>query len=240
SEEYFGYAWCNTALFNHAYHNQSIVTGPGNFGYSAVARYHVLDDIPFDKSIKFDIEKWASADREYCCTTYWYAAPGASDFFKPIPVEERRVRALPEPFQVKGALEGERLRIARCTGGTTERQGLQGDFSLGTHLWWLKPSEGSVLELRVPVEKAGRYKITLGLTKSWDYGIHQPIVNGKDVGEPLDLCAPRITPLKVALGEFELEAGGALIGLRCVGTSPKAKPANYMAGIDYILIEPVN
>ncbi|MFQ5808587.1 MAG: glycoside hydrolase family 172 protein, partial [Armatimonadota bacterium] len=36
SEDYFGYAWCNTALFSHAYHNQSIVTGPGNFGYTAV------------------------------------------------------------------------------------------------------------------------------------------------------------------------------------------------------------
>ena len=239
SEDYFGYAWCNTALFNHAYHNQSIVTGPGNFGYSAVARYHILDDIPFDKQIKFDIEKWASADREYCCTSYWYAPPGATDFFTPIPVEQRRVPPLPEPFLAKGALEGEKLGIGRCTGGTTQRQQVSGDFSAGLHLWWVDPPPGSVLELRAPVEKAGRYRITLGLTKSWDYGIHQPMVNGKDVGEPLDLCAPAITPLKVELGGFELKAGEALIGLRCVGTSPKAKPVRHMAGIDYILLKPV-
>jgi len=239
SEDYFGYAWCDTALFTHAYHNQSICTGPRNFGYTAVARYHVLDDIPFDERIKFDIEKWDVADREYCCTSYWYSVPGATDFFEPIPVEDRRVLPLPEPFLVKGALEGEKLRIARCTGGTTQKQSLQGDFSQGTHLWWLNPPEGSVLELRVPVEKAGRYKITLGLTKSWNYGIHQLMVSGKDVGEALDLCAPTITPLKTELGEFELAAGAALIGLRCVGTSPKAKPVNYMAGIDYILLERV-
>lgn len=240
SEDYFGYAWCNTALFNHAYHNQSIVTGPGNFGYSAVARYHILDDIPFDRRIKFDIEKWASADREYCCTSYWYSAPGASDFFEPVPVEERRVRSLPEPYQVKGALEGEKLTgMVRCTGGRTEVQVLAGDFSAGMHLWWISPPEGAVLEVPLLVQRAGPQKITLGLTKSWDYGIHQPMVNGADVGQPLDLYAPRVTPLRVELGEFEPKGGELLIGLRCVGTSPKAKPANYMAGIDYILLEPV-
>ncbi|MFQ6131138.1 MAG: glycoside hydrolase family 172 protein, partial [Armatimonadota bacterium] len=235
TEDYFGYAWCNPGLFTHAYHNQSIVTGPGNFGYTAVARYHILDDIPFDKSIKFYVEKWAAADREYCCTSYWYAAPGATDFFEPIPVEDRRVRPLPEPFKVQGAIEGEALEIARRTGGTTQVQGLPDGFSLASHLWWLDPEEGSILELKVPVEKAGRYKITLGLTKSWDYGIHQPLVNGEVAGEPLDLCAPRITPLKADLGVFDLEAGDVLIGLRCVGTNPNAKPVRRMAGIDYIL-----
>ena len=239
SEDYFGYAWCNTGLFTHAYHNQSICTGPANFGYTAVARYHILDDIPFDGSIRFSIEKWAGAHREYCCTSYWYSAPGATDFFKPVPVDQRHVRPLPEPFHVEGAVEGEKLEVARCTGGTTEVQGLAGDFSLGSHLWWIDPSEGSVLELKVPVETAGRYRVTLGLTKSWDYGIHQPIVNGQDVGEPLDLCAAQITPLKVELGQFDLPAGTALIGLRCVGTNPNAKPIRHMAGIDYVLLEPV-
>jgi hypothetical protein len=241
SEDYFGYAWCNPTPFTHAYHNQSICTGPGNFGYTAVARYHILDDIPFRKSIKFDIEKWDAADREYCCTTYWYAAPGATDFFKPIPVDERRVRPLPEPFKVKGALEGEALEIARCTGGTTQLQDVGGDdFSGQRHLWWLNPKEGDVLELKVPVEKAGRYKVTLGLTKSWDYGIHQPMVNGQDVGGPLDLYTPPpFRPFTVQLGEFDLKAGDNLIGLRCVGTNPEAKPVNHMAGIDYVLTEPV-
>ncbi len=239
SEDYFGYAWCNPGLFTHAYHNQSIVTGPGNFGYTAVARYHILDDIPFDQQIRFYIEKWGGADREYCCTTYWYAVPGATDFFKPIPVEDRRVRPLPEPFHVEGALEGEKIEIARCTSGETQIQDVGLEFSQGQHLWWLNPEEGGILEVRVPVEQAGRYKITLGLSKSWDYGIHQPMVNGEDVGEPLDLYQPPpFVPFKVELGTFDLEAGDLLIGLRCVGTNPAANPVNHMAGIDYILIEP--
>jgi hypothetical protein len=240
SEDYFGYAWCNPEPFTHAYHNQSICTGPGNFGYTAVARYHVLDDIPFRQSMKFDIEKWNAADREYCCTTYWYAAAGASDFFRPIPVQDRRVRPLPEPFKVKGALEGESLEIARCTGGRAEMQELSGgEFSGQRHLWWQNPAEGDVLELKVPVEKAGRYRVTLGLTKSWDYGIHQPVVNGKDVGDTLDLYTPPpFRPFPVDLGELDLHAGDNTIGLRCIGTNPAASPVNHMAGIDYVLLQP--
>ena len=112
-------------------------------------------------------------------------------------------------------------------------------FSHAEHLWWTELGEGDILEVRVPVDEAGRYRITVGLTKSWDYGIHQPIVNGKDIGDPLDLWAARITPLKVELGEFEAAADDLLFSLRCVGTNPEAKPVNYMAGIDYILLEPV-
>jgi len=240
SEDYFGYAWCNPTPFTHAYHNQSLCTGPGNFGYTAVARYHILDDIPFRKSMKFDIEKWDAADREYCCTTYWYAAPGARDFFKPIPVDERRVRPLPELFRVKGAGEGEDLEVARCTGGQAQVQDVGLEFSNQRHRWWTNPNEGDILELKVPVAEAARYKVTLGLTKSWDYGIHQPMVNGQDVGEPVDLYTPPpFRPLKVELGEMELKAGDNLIGLRCVGTNPEAKPVNHMAGIDYVLLERV-
>jgi len=240
SEDYFGYAWCNPAPFTHAYHNQSICTGPGNFGYTAVARYHILDDIPYQKHIRFTIEKWDAADREYACTTYWYSAPGATDFFKPIPVDQRRVRPLPEPFKVKGALEGEDLQIARCTGGKTEIQGLPMEFSNQNHLWWLNPNEGDILELKVPVEKDGRYSITLGLTKSWDYGIFQLMLNGQDIGQPVDLYTPpAFRPFKLELGEFDLKAGDNLLGLRCTGTNPAANPVNHMAGIDYVLVEPV-
>ena len=239
SEDYFGYAWCSPELFTHAYHNQSIVTGPANFGYTAVSRYHILDDIPFDESIKFDIEKWGAADREYCCTTYWYSAGGARDFFEPVPVDDRRVRPLPEPFKVKGALEGEELEIARLTGGETQIQTMPGEFSGQKHLWWTNPEEGDIIEVKVPVAKAGRYDVILGITKSWDYGIHQVVLNGEDVGDPVDFhTTPPFKPAKIDLGIQDLSEANRL-GLRCVGTNPAAEPVRYMAAIDYILLKPV-
>lgn len=238
SEDYFGFAWCCPNLFTHAYHNESIVTGPGNFGYSAVARYHILDDIPFRSKMRFTIEKWDASPREYCCTTFWYASPGSTDFFNPVPVDKRHVLPLPEPFHVKGAVEGEKAEIARCTGGTHAIQQLSGEFSNGAHLWWCSPKVGDILEIKVPVAKAGKYKVTVGMTKSWDYGIHQLMINGQDVGQPVDFLASQVIPIKIELGTFDLQEGDMLFGLRCVGTNPDAKPFNYMAGIDYVLLEP--
>jgi hypothetical protein len=91
SEDYFGYAWCSTELYTHAYHNQSIVTGPGNLGYSAEVRYHIIDDIPFAKHIKFDFEKLSGAPDGYSAVAYWYANPGATDTFKPVPADQHQV-----------------------------------------------------------------------------------------------------------------------------------------------------
>ncbi len=56
TEDYFGYAWCDTALFDAPYHAQSRCDGPINRGHCAVHRFHVLDDIPFRTSLRFDLE----------------------------------------------------------------------------------------------------------------------------------------------------------------------------------------
>jgi len=239
TEDYFGYAWGNTQLFSHPYHSQSLVTGPGHYGYTALARFHILDDIPFRSAIRFYLEKWGGADREYCATAYWYAAPGASDFFHPVPVGQRRLSPLPPLPQVPDAFEAETLAVNRCTGGYTDIQDLDDRFSGSRHLWWIDPEVGALLELKVPLRVAGRYRVSLGLTTSWDYGIHQPLLNGIPAGEPLDLFSPSVAPLRVSLGEFDLPAGENLLALRCVGSNPNANPPRRMAGLDYILLEPV-
>ncbi len=55
TEDYYGYAYCWYEPFTHAYHNQVRVDGPANFGHSCVSRFHFLDALTFDKSIKFDM-----------------------------------------------------------------------------------------------------------------------------------------------------------------------------------------
>lgn len=240
SEDYFGYAWCNPELFTHAMHNQSICTGPGNFGYTAVARFHIADDIPFQQRIRFDIEKWDAAERGYCCTSYWYAAPGATSFFKPVPVNERRLWPLKDlNVKIKGALEGEELEIVSLTGGTTSIQALTAEgFSNMHHLWWRDAGVGGELVVAVPVAKPGKHWIIVNLTKSWDYGIFQLSVDGKPVGDPVDLYSAVIAPEKLDLGVFTLGKSFKL-GLKCVGINELSNPKSYMAGLDYILLEPV-
>ena len=98
TEDYFGYAWCDTKLFHAPYHNQIRCDGPANYGHTALGRYHILDDIPFQKSIRFNMEIWHSSEETigYSTVAYWYAAPGSKHDFREADPEDRMIIELPK------------------------------------------------------------------------------------------------------------------------------------------------
>ena len=56
SEDYFGYAWCNPHLFQRPYHAQTMTQN--NRGHQSVLRWHIVDNVPFQKSFEGCIEKY--------------------------------------------------------------------------------------------------------------------------------------------------------------------------------------
>ena len=212
TEDYYGYAWCWPAVFTHAFHAQSRVDGPGNYGRTSLNRFHILDRIPFTKDLRFDMELWHWNEQckvNLAVTAYWYARPGATDAFKPIRAEDAIVRPMPAYVapRVAGALEGEDLKIVAVT-GTAEPQDWEGT-SGGRHLLWhagMKP--GDTLTVAFPSPKAGRYHVLARFLSAQDYGIHQLAVNGAKVGEPVDFYSPEVRPMKeMDLGVLELKQG---------------------------------
>lgn len=87
TEDYYGYSWGGTKLFQTPFVNQVRADGPKNQGHTVVTRTRNLDGIPFSKSLKFDMEIWHWKDCRvaYAVTTYWYAMPGAAVNIKPSP-----------------------------------------------------------------------------------------------------------------------------------------------------------
>lgn len=90
SEDYFGYAWCNPALFQNAYHNQTI-NQSSNAGNVSVNRWHIADNVPFQKFFEACIEKYYPNDRPtlYAATAYWYEAPGGNDPYGSVGIRQR-------------------------------------------------------------------------------------------------------------------------------------------------------
>ena len=86
SEDYFGYAWSSPALFQHAYHNQTI--SMNNKGHISVNRWHITDNVPFQRSYEGCIEKYYPNRRPclYASTVYWYLAPDGKDPYQPVPM----------------------------------------------------------------------------------------------------------------------------------------------------------
>jgi len=244
SEDYFGYAWCDPGLFHRAFHNQTI--SMGNRGHVSVNRWHITDNIPFQKSFEATIEKYFVNRRPtlYSSIAYWYQAPGGADPYKAIPVAKRWGYCVkPVVWQVKGAIEGEKLAIIRKT-GQTENQAMhifpKGKWSGETHLWWTRGKVGDKLVLALPVAAKGKYEVQAMFTKARDYGIVQLSLDGKNLGEAIDLYnqADVITTKLLSLGTRELAKGTHELTVEIKGANAKAIKA-YMFGLDYVLLKPL-
>lgn len=244
SEDYYGYAWCDNQPFTHAYHNQPRCDGPGNYGHTCVSRFHIMDDIPFTKSLSFNMEVWHWSDTtvDQAATSFWYATadsahnrsrPRKADLYIP------DVPALPEPKRVEGALEAEDMTVAAVTGGNVQiQEGWTFPWSGGQQQWWMDGKPGDRLDLTFEVDAAGRYKVLGVFTKAIDYGIHTIRINGATAVEALDCVNDGViaTP-ELSLGIHDLKQGANHLEIEIAGSNPKARPARHMAGIDYLRLE---
>lgn len=243
SEDYFGYAWCDPGLFENAYHNQPLNDG-NNRGHVCVNRWHIADNIPFHTSFEAFIEKYFPNKRPtlYASTVYWYLSAEGEDPYRPASLEERIGYFIPaESLKVPGAMEGERLKIISSTGGNPHEQDLSGfgdQWSNDAQLWWVSAQPGDKLELALPVNKAGRYKLGLQLTKARDYGIVQLWLDGEKLGGSLDLYNPDVVPAKLDFGTRDFSAGQHTLRVEILGANPQAA-RSYMFGLDYVKLEPV-
>jgi hypothetical protein len=234
SEDYFGYAWGNPHLFEKPYHAQTMTQN--NKGHQSLLRWHMADDVPFHKSFEGCIEKYYKNERGtlYACTVRWYLDPDGTDPYDTVPVEQRDGYYKVPDLAVAG------FKLLNTPNGNVELQPLDAaKWKNGEQLWWTGAHPKDKLVLAVPVAKNGKYEVSVGLTKANDYGIVQLSLDGKKVGQPLDLYNPTVVPSgPIALGAHDLTAGQHKLTVEILGANPKAKKA-YMFGIDRVDLKPV-
>lgn len=266
TEDYYGYAWCWPAPFQHPFHAQTRSDGrqhhDNNWGHTTVTRVRSLDAIPFTKGLKFDMEvwHWKECDEAYAATTYFYALPGATtnrkpqaeDAAKPVP----QPPPLPPPFKVKvdgaATLECEDLKVVGQTPGITvtgqDMYGFKaGVWSGESHLWVQAQKIGDFVELTVPTGDGpgGKepVKLTVYATKSWDYGAVRFSVNGAQTGPGIDLFSGQQGRVQstgpIELGTFEPVDGRLVLRAEVVGSNPKSLGTKTYFGLDCVVVAPV-
>ena len=217
TEDYFGYAWSSNEPFMRPFHAQTHVEKPGNFGHSAVERWHIFDPITYRTSLKFDLELWHWQDVEttFARGAFWYAKPGGT---APVPVNRDLlvppVLTIPQP--VPGAIEGETMKVLKKSGGTLQ---VQSDF-------W-EPSGGKQLWCT--------YEIIGNFCHAVDYGIHRISIANQPLKE-LDFYGKGVVWKKYSLGKVTLKLGMTTLKVTCLGHRDEADPKN-MFGLDYILLK---
>jgi hypothetical protein len=249
TEDYYGYAWCRPELFSHPFIAQP--SGSGNFtpGLTINMRYRSLDAIPFKSSISSNIElwHWAPTILNYALTSYFYVMPDYTTNTKPEPrsvantVAQKRSDVYKPEVDEHGLIEGENLEVVSVDSGTVEVQQIAGiGWSNNGQIWWHGGIPGSKLDLRFIAGEKGFYNIAAALSKAVDYGIIGFEINGKPVGRIFNGYIPeKVEYSKTDLGTYYLNTGENIITIIIKGKDKNAKPG-YMAGIDYLVLKPVN
>jgi hypothetical protein len=148
------------------------------------------------------------------------------------------------------ALEADTLAILQCTSGDATIAKLaedgyanDGEFTGDRSLQWHDAADpGALLELALPVDRKGRYSISVRVAKYRTYGIHQFLINGTPLGKPVDMFGNPgqdiVTAFTVTLGEVNLNGSNNRLGIRFVGTNPNTIMENHGAGLDWIKLTP--
>ncbi len=248
TEDYYCYAWCSTHLFQGPFANQTRCDGPGNAGHTFISRVRSLDAVSFEKNLRFDMEVWHWVDTkvDYAATTYWYGLPGATCNRTPqpqeaaMPIADNPMKA--RSAKIPGAVECETAEVVgKSEGLSMEPQDIsvlpEGRWSDGKQLWVKGRKAGDFIELKIPAAGAGRRKLTLYATKSWDYGTLRLTVNGQPAKEFDSFSAKVVTSGPVELGVFEPKDSAFVLRVEVVGANPQSKNSKSFFGLDCVIVD---
>jgi hypothetical protein len=244
TEDYFCDAW-GFREFMRPYYGVVLMEGFEFGDRATVYRWHIADPIPFQKSLRFEIEHKGSTFYEddksanwhgerpdlYSSVAFWYQAGQAKRFASVPPLEERMVKATVIEFEkvidnVKTEPPAVKIAAGRWEG-----------FSGGGQLQISPASPDTVVTvpfvLDKPLAGAGR----LALTTSISGGVWRVCLDGKVIPrlQHADLYDKYITPTDFNLGYVELSAGKHELRFECKGK--RATSRDYLLSIDALRIE---
>ena len=243
SEDYFNYAWSSGDLFDHAYCGQPRNDGPANRGFVTNYRWHVLDDIPFEKNLDFYMELYSHRvvpHFSYGRMIYAYAIPESHDDHMIITTGDVSIPEMPEnwwPEPDGWALNAVFYQVEDLVGGHYKLR------STSSYLWsdgemvsWMPGSADDELKLLVPVTEEGNYMIAFTIARSPGFGMASFELNG----EPLKLngsdthdFSTSYQPIAYNLksGSLKLKEGIQVIKIKPAGD--ELKPV----GLDFIWVK---
>jgi hypothetical protein len=250
TEDYFGYAWATPSVFARPYHGQSRADGPGGYGRFSMHRWHILDPIPFEQALRFDLEVWhwePDATLALAAVAYFYAEPGVStNALEPTAGSAGNYPPPPLPQKaVAHAIEGELMRAQTTHGSAAPESTLRylgGFWSQDRQLRWRDPAPDDVLQLGFDVPVTGRYRLAADFTRGRDYGrFAVRLETARATTLTLDLGHPIVSNLDgVDLGTYVLEAGPYTLRITSLGASRVGEGRGRDFGIDLLLVEPLD
>lgn len=248
TEDYYGYAWARPEEFSHPFIAQP--RGQGNFhpGMTVNMRQRILDVIPFQDSLLFDLEclHWVATPLDMSLTAFFYGLPGAfslgngneQDVMKPLAFVKEDV--IPPVFNTTGILEGEHLKFNPPPGLTMETQYFwpaSTPFSNGGHVWMVATQNQQRADLEFWMTTDTIVNMEIGMTKAPDYAIVDLALNGCQLKRHNGYTPSGLGLERILFKGIRLKRGANQLTVVFSGKDKRAKPG-LMAGVDYLRIKP--
>ena len=249
TEDYFCDAW-GFRKFNNPFYGVSVWEGYSAGDHGTAYRWHVPDPVRFRRSLKVTIEhkgvlfnadgsvKTGFAERpdNLSSVAFWYQR-GVAKRFATLPPGPERI--VPTTY-----LEMEtRLTDAKTQDGAARPEVQKGDqWSGKAQLFWQNTDPKAWIEVPFSVPEDGRYLVKLDLTRSFDYGIWQVLIDNKKIGSSRDLYNATVVVQPENLGGQELKKGDHMLRFECIGSNPQSKHGGtpgYFFGLDGIVLRKV-
>ncbi|MCX5634585.1 MAG: DUF2961 domain-containing protein [Planctomycetota bacterium] len=215
-------------------------------GRAHAYRWHLIDPIPFQKSILFQIEHGPDinypTNSDYVSTAYWYQTePHAA--FPPLPTRDKRLPVpLLVPYKIPGAIEVEDFinSTARPTiGGAYVQYMTQfgSAWSNASQYFWYNGEPGATVTFPLEVKDAGMYQLGVYIMQAPDGVDLEILLNGESLGK-ISEYAPKV--MHSDLIKFEpkpFKSGLNDVTFKIVGRDVRARVNNeYPVGIDCFLL----
>ena len=248
TEDYYG--WAGGVVpnpvdeFDEPFLANVRVASPNSMGYNTCTRTRVLDAIPFNKSIDFNIESSGSNRTswfhlQYSVNSFWYAKPGAVSNRTPLPeMASRKLMTLEELRQFNesckknkyvfpGAVEAENMDTYQMDEGVQLYEGMQvwGELSNGAVKAFTFKNPGQKVKVRL-TELFGKTPLKVCLITGNGSGEFDIEVNGEFV-RTVNLASEHSAVTTIELGEFTPVDNALLVTFVC-------KKAGNL-GVDYYL-----
>ncbi|MBI5094788.1 MAG: DUF2961 domain-containing protein [Candidatus Hydrogenedentes bacterium] len=242
TEDYYCDGW-GFRKQNGMYYGAPLVEGyePGN--RTSVYRWHIPDPVIFHTSLHVEIEhkgvtlnpdgkiKSGFEERpdDLSSVAFWYQTEPHKQFAK-MPVGYERLHT-----DYSKAIESEvQIPNAKATQGPVTKQEI-GGASGGAQLFWMPSMANQTLTIPFEAKEAGDIDLTLLLVYSWDYGIYEFQLDGKPLGQPVDMYNASVTVReKTIFPSMKLEAGAHTLTVVNRGKNEASK--GYFCGVDGILL----
>ena len=256
SEDYFNDAW-GLHVAEGEYTGSPISEGEGLGARMSAYRWHLMDPVPFTKSIRVEIEhkgwtympdgkvKTAFGERTDLISSvaFWYQKGIATDQ-PPVPYGSARL-----PHGNAQQIEVEK--------SVADAKAEKGKVSVSKELFWGKDvilfeGEGPGARIEVPfdVNEDGEYELSTQVAQAPDYGVYEILLDGKPVtGRELEhepgadirtqtrfdgYAWDTYVGLDRQLGWLNLSRGRHSLTFVCIGKNPAS--SGYTLGVDNVIL----